>query len=152
MADQVTRRLAFGGLAVNMAALLFMGTAKPALGQQAPDHSAHFLKCAKMCTDCQIQCDSCFAHCKDLVTQGKKEYASTMELCVDCGECCKLAAALSARKSPLAADACECCMKACNQCAAACEKYPNDQHMADCAKSCRACAASCKEMVQHLKH
>lgn len=148
MADEVTRWVASGGLAF---LALLTGIVKPIQAEDAPAHHAHFLKCARACTDCQTQCDSCFAHCKSLLAQGKKEHETTAQLCVDCAEFCKLAATMSARMSPLAGDACDSCMKACEKCAAACEKYPDDKHMADCAKSCRACAASCKEMVQHLK-
>ena len=115
------------------------------------DHHAHFAKCAKVCADCQLQCDMCFAHCRALLAQGKKEHEITTQLCVDCGDCCKLAATLSARMSPLAGDACDCCAKCCDKCAAACEKFPDDKHMAECAKSCRDCAKACREMIQHLK-
>ena len=48
------------------------------------------------CADCQIQCDMCFAHCKGLLAEGKKEHEKTTQLCVDCAECCKLAATLTA--------------------------------------------------------
>jgi hypothetical protein len=33
-------------------------------------------------------------------------------------------------------------------CAEACEKSPDDEHMAACAKACRACAESCREMAK----
>ncbi len=115
------------------------------------DHHAHFAKCAKVCADCQLQCDMCFAHCRGLLAQGKKEHEMTTQLCVDCGDCCKLAASLSARMSPLSVEACDCCAKCCDKCAEACEKFPDDKRMAECAKSCRDCAKSCREMIQHLK-
>ena len=63
-----------------------------------------------------------------------------------------LAATLTARMSPLAAEACDCCAKCCDKCAEACEKFPDDKHMVECAKSCRDCAKACREMIQHLKH
>ena len=57
-----------------------------------------------------------------------------------------------ARHSPFAAHACECCIKCTEACATACEKFPDDKHMAACAKACRDCAKACKEMLGHLKH
>ena len=47
------------------------------------EHAEHFLKCAKVCADCQLQCDSCFKHCLTLVADGKKEHAKTAQLCGD---------------------------------------------------------------------
>ncbi len=128
------------------AALALLGPAAPA----DEEHSEHFMACAKACADCQLQCDSCFKHCLSLLAEGKKEHAKTAQLCPDCGACCKLAATLSARQSPLAGHACECCAKCCDECAAACQKYPDDKHMAQCAKSCRDCAKACREMLRGL--
>lgn len=124
------------------------------MGVQAADDKHHepFMKCAKACADCQVQCDGCFRHCADLVAKGMVDHVKTLHTCVDCAECCKLAASLSARQSPFAVPACECCAKCCDECAAACEKFPDDNHMADCAKSCRDCAKACRTMIEHLKH
>src|SRR2546421_13129168 len=131
----MTKHLLFCGAAVlSVAAFTLAG--RPAAGADpAHDHAGHFMQCAKACADCQLQCDSCFKHCLELLTQGKKEHAKTVQLCADCGECCKLADTLSARQSPLARPACECCATCCDECAAACEKFPDDKHMAQCAKS-----------------
>jgi len=115
-------------------------------------HHEHFMKCAKACADCQLQCEMCFQHCSGLVVQGEKSHAATMRSCSDCAEVCKLAATLSARGSSFAAPSCELCAKVCDQCATACEKFPQDKHMADCAKSCRDCAKACREMVAHAGH
>lgn len=112
-------------------------------------HHEHFMSCAKACADCQLQCDTCFHHCAMLVTDGKQEHAKCMLLCVDCGDCCKLAASLAARHSPLAGLACDCCAKCCDECATACEKLSNDKEMAACAKECRGCAKACREMLKH---
>jgi hypothetical protein len=40
-------------------------------------------KCAEVCNACQIECDSCFQHCLDLVASGKAEHKATAQLCVD---------------------------------------------------------------------
>ena len=137
-----------------MATTLVVAVLAP-LGQSARaqhEHAEHFVKCAKVCADCQVQCDSCFKHCLTLVTDGKKDHAKTAQLCVDCAECCKTCSTLCARVSPLSPHMLDCCAKCCDECAAACEKFPDDKHMAACAKSCRDCAKSCREMIQHLKH
>jgi hypothetical protein len=112
----------------------------------------HYEKCAKACAECQVQCDSCFRHCADLVSEGKKDHTRTMHLCADCGEVCTTAAKLSARHSPLAVPTCEACAKACDQCGDACEKFPADDHMKACARSCRECAKACREMIKHAEH
>ena len=120
--------------------------------EPAHPHGEHFASCAKACADCQLQCDMCFHHCADLLAKGNKEHAKTMNSCVDCADCCALAAKLTARHSMFSVAACECCAKCCDECAAACEMFKDDKHMADCAKSCRECSKACRAMVQHLKH
>ena len=114
------------------------------------EHAEHFMKCAKACADCQLQCDSCFKHCLTLLTDGKKEHAKTAQLCADCAECCKTCSTLCARQSPLARPMLDCCAKCCDECAAACEKVPDDRHMAACTKSCRYCANECRDMLKHV--
>jgi hypothetical protein len=44
----------------------------------------------------------------------------------------------------------ECCATCCDECAAACGKFPDDKHMAACAASCRECAKECRELLKHL--
>ena len=135
-----------------MAAALVVAVVSPAGPTVRADHehAEHFTKCAKVCADCQVQCDSCFKHCLTLVADGKKEHAKTAQLCVDCAECCKTCSTLCARQSPLARPMLECCATCCDECAAACEKSPDDKHMAACAKSCRDCAKDCRAMLKHL--
>ena len=135
----MNRRDLFAAVVPAAAGFATLAAVGPAVAQEKKDdHHAHFTKCARACADCQLQCDTCFSHCKDLLAQGKKEHEKTTQLCVDCADCCKLAATLTARMSPLSAEACE--------------KFKDDKHMADCAKSCRDCAKACREMIQHLKH
>ena len=80
------------------------------------------------------------------------EHATTTRSCADCGQCCALAATLTASNSPMAAHVCAACAKCCDDCAAACEKFKDDKHMAACAKACRDCAKECREMVKHAGH
>ncbi len=124
----------------------------PAFGADEGDaHHGQMMQCAKACAECQLQCDSCFDHCRKLLTEGKKDHAKTVQTCADCAECCKLAATLTARNSPFSIPACECCAKCCDECAAACEMFKDDKHMAECAKSCRDCAKACRAMLEHMK-
>jgi hypothetical protein len=114
-------------------------------------YASQMLKCASVCSDCQVQCDSCFAYCAKLANEGNKAHAKSMSLCVDCAECCKMCATLCARDSDLCLHACECCAKCCNDCAVACEKFPDDKQMAACAKSCRECVKECNSMAKISK-
>ena len=127
-----------------------VGASETTPAADSPNAST-MLKCATVCSECQVQCDSCFSHCAKLVTEGKKEHAKCMSMCVDCAECCKMCASLCARQSALSAYACECCVKCCNDCAAACEKFPEDKTMLACAKSCRSCAKECEAMAKMTK-
>jgi hypothetical protein len=129
---------------------LFAAAAIPASAQEA-DHTQHMRDCSKVCAACQLECDFCFAHCKQHVVQGHKEHAATMQLCVDCADCCKLAASLTSRLSPLSVDACDCCAKCCDKCAEACEKNKDDKQMSQCAKACRDCSKACRDMIEHMK-
>ena len=127
------RKMMYTLVAVLVAAVAVMGSAIAVAqksAEQGHEHETHFEKCAKACADCQTHCDSCFQHCAELVAKGDKDHVKSMHACVDCAECCKLAATLSARHSPFAAAACECCAKCNDECAAACEKFPDDKHMA----------------------
>lgn len=139
-------------MATAMVALTAMTAGSFAIAPAADSpHASHMLKCASICADCQIQCDSCAVYCAKLVADGNKEHAKCMSLCVDCAECCKMCASLCARQSDLCAHACECCIKCCNDCAAACEKFPDDKQMAACAKACRNCAKECTAMLKMAK-
>lgn len=145
----MNRREALTALGVSAAGLTAL-TGGQARSAEEHKHGEHFDTCAKACADCQVACDGCFRHCADLVARGNKGHVKTMHTCVDCAECCKLAASLSARQSQMARHACECCAKCCEECATACEKFQADKHMAACAKACRDCAKACREMLKHL--
>jgi hypothetical protein len=132
----------------------FAGSIQSAPDRKPPEgHKNHdsYMKCSKACTRCQRECDSCFSHCKRLLTEGKKDHAKTLQTCVDCGDCCALAAKLTARVSPFSSWACECCAKCCDECAKECEKFKEDSHMSRCAKECRTCAKACRDMIALAK-
>jgi hypothetical protein len=115
-------------------------------------HSEHFDKCAKACTDCMRECESCAHHCAHKVAEGKKEHLKTLGTCSDCAEFCAAAARIVARHGGMSVLICESCAKACDTCGKACEEHPKDEHMARCAKACRDCARVCREMIQHAGH
>jgi hypothetical protein len=127
------------------------GLGAPADDRQPGSPHAHgeFEKCARACADCQLECESCFAHCSHLVAEGRKEHVRTMHTCNDCGDFCALAAKITARHGPMSVTTCEACAKVCDVCLGACEKFPEDEHMKACAKSCRDCAKACREMIEH---
>lgn len=140
---------ALGATAVGLTALKQVGAQEP-VAKAHNEHGEHFMKCAKVCADCQLQCDSCFKHCLALLADGKRAHSMAAQLCADCAECCGTCSTLCARESILARPMLECCAKCCDECAAACEKISDDKHMAECAKSCRECAKHCREMLKHF--
>ncbi len=150
MINSTNRRMFSLATATLAVMAMTAGSFAVAIAAENP-HASHMLKCASVCADCQVQCDSCSAYCAKLVAEGKKEHAKCMSLCVDCADCCKMCASLCARQSDLCAHACECCTKCCDACAAACEKFPDDKQMAACAKACRNCTKECTAMAKMTK-
>ncbi len=114
------------------------------------EHDKMLEACAKACSDCQRACDSCATHCTHLLFEGKKEHLATAMSCQDCATVCAAAAQIVARGGPQSVLICECCAKACDQCGAACEKFPDDKHMKACATECRKCEKACRAMVKRM--
>ncbi len=71
------------------------------LARAQQKRAGNFAKCAKLCADCQLECEACAKHCMALTVEGKKEHAKVADLCADCGDCCKACSALCAREGPL---------------------------------------------------
>ena len=117
---------------------------------QPPTKHAHTAQehCAKVCADCMLVCEHCGTHCTQLADAGKKEHSQSAAVCRDCGSMCATAAQVAGRHGPLAAAVCKGCIEVCEACAASCEKFPDDEHMAKCATKCRECAKACAEMVK----
>lgn len=132
-----------------LAAMAFAAVMPMLAYAQHKDDDKMMKKCALVCSTCQIECDSCFAYCIQLVADGKPEHKATAQLCVDCAECCKTCSTLCARNSLLSKHMLECCAKCCDECATACEKLSKDEQMVACAKSCRDCAKNCLAMSKH---
>lgn len=140
-----------GSAALATTGLLALGVGPAIADDNHERHASHMLACAKVCAGCQVECDYCFAHCRKLVVEGRKEHADTMQICLDCADACKLAAMLSARLSPVSVEACDSCAKICDKCAATCDKYKDDARMAQCSKSCRECAKVCRDMIEQMQ-
>jgi hypothetical protein len=143
------RRVILGVVVMAVLGLLSGGTIS-AGGQAGGHHAAHMDKCAKACTMCLRECESCAHHCAHLISQGQKEHLKTLGTCADCADFCAAAARIVSRHGPMATTICESCAKACDTCGKACEGFPNDEHMARCAKACRDCASECRTMIQHM--
>ena len=150
----MVRRHSLAGLAalVGVVALLAGATRAEDKDKEKPahEHDEHYSACAKACGICAMQCSSCQHHCAHLVRDGKKDHFRTMRLCQDCSLICGVSTNVTSNHGPLSVTLCEACAKACDECGAACEKFPDDKHMAACAKSCRDCAKECREMLKHL--
>jgi hypothetical protein len=143
--SMVALTLALGGL---------LAFGQPGLTQEKKaahtEHDEVMQACAKACSDCQRACDSCATHCTHMLSEGRKEHLATAMSCRDCATICAAAAQIVARGGPHSLLICECCAAACDQCGAACEKFPDDKHMQACAEECRKCEKACKAMVKHL--
>lgn len=113
-----------------------------------PQHVEHMRECAKICSDCQRECDACATHCGRVLADGKREHFATLMTCRDCADFCTAAAQIVARLGPFAALICQACADACARCGKECEKYPNDEHMKRCAEECRKCEKACNDMVK----
>jgi hypothetical protein len=121
--------------------------------QQHGEHGSDMMQqCARACTHCLRECESCASHCAYMVADGRKDHLHQLGTCADCAEFCAAAAKIVARHGPMAATICTSCARACDLCSTACEKFPDDQHMASCARTCRDCAKACREMVKHTGH
>jgi hypothetical protein len=137
------------------AVALVLMTSLPALMTRADDkgqdaHAEHFATCAKACTLCMRECESCAHHCVHLIAGGNKDHLRTLGTCADCSEFCAAAAKVTSHHGPMAGLMCEACAKACDSCGTECEKFPDDEHMKRCAKACRECAKACREMIEQV--
>jgi len=115
------------------------------------DHASHAMHiCAKACSACQRECDSCATHCAHKAHDGKHDHLKSLATCQDCADVCSTAARIVSRGGPFGSLICQACADACSKCAAQCEKFPDDEHMAKCAKECLACREACLEMTRDI--
>ena len=125
---------------------------KPDAAVHHAEHDEMLQACAKACSDCQRQCDTCASHCAHMLAEGKKEHLTTLMTCRDCATICAAAAQIVAGGGPFSSIICESCATACSECAKACEKFPDDKHMKACAEECRKCEKACRGMLKHAGH
>ena len=130
----------------------FAQAPQPSGGVHHMEHDDKLQTCAKACSDCQRECDSCATHCANQTAAGEKEHLTTLMTCRDCADFCAAAAQIVARGGPFAGLICQSCAEACARCGKACEKFPDDAHMKQCAKECRECEKACREMLKHVDH
>lgn len=131
---------------VGMAAGAMAALGNSALAATGGHHDA-MLECAKACSDCQRECAMCSTHCANRVKEGKSDHMTTLATCQDCADFCSAAAQIVARGGPFTGEICKACAEACAKCGAACEKFPDDQHMKQCAEECRKCEKACRAMI-----
>lgn len=115
-------------------------------------HDDHLEACAKACSDCQRECDSCATHCAHMLHSGKNDHITTLETCQDCADVCAAAAHIVARSGPFALQICDACAEICAGCGKACEQFPDDEHMKHCAEECRKCEKACRDMKNYVAH
>ena len=97
--------------------------------------------CIGACFVCAQECEHCGGACISMT-----EMANCVRTCRDCSELCWVCAAYMSRGSQLAAEVCGACARACDLCAAECEKH-SAEHCTRCAKACRYCAKECRKMA-----
>ena len=106
------------------------------VNQPLGDAVHHLMYCAKMCRSCA---DACVAERVDM--------DQCIRLCLDCADVCDAAANIGLRQSgengQVVREILELCARACDSCAAECEKHEHE-HCKLCAQMCRECAEDCR--------
>ena len=99
----------------------------------------HSMFCSNICTSCA---DACSAD--------KMDMRQCIRTCSDCADICVATAKLSVRRTgqniEMLRAIMETCVKACELCAAECEKHDHD-HCRLCAEMCRECAGDCRKAL-----
>lgn len=102
----------------------------------------HAMYCAKMCLSCA---DACAAEDMDM--------AQCIRLCSDCADVCEATSRLGLRRTghneQLLIEMLELCARACDECAAECERHDHE-HCRLCATMCRECAADCRKAAESI--
>ena len=102
----------------------------------------HAMYAAKMCLSCA---DACVAEPMDM--------AVCYRFCSDCADVCEATARIASRRTGynehLIVEMLELCARACDECAAECEKHDHD-HCKLCAQICRECAADCRRAAESI--
>jgi hypothetical protein len=112
------------------------------LNQPLGDAVHHMMYCAKMCQSCA---DACVAEAVDM--------DQCIRLCSDCADICDATSNIALRQSgendQIVREMLELCARACESCAAQCEKH-NHEHCKLCAQMCRECARDCRVAAESV--
>jgi hypothetical protein len=99
----------------------------------------HAMLCSLFCTSCA---DACVAE--------KMDMRDCIRTCLDCADVCAATARLAVRRTSqdiaMLRAQIEICLKACEICAAECEKHEHG-HCRLCATMCRECAGDCRSAL-----
>lgn len=112
------------------------------VNQALGDAVHHAMYCAKMALSCA---DACAAHGTAM--------SQCYRLCSDVADVCEATTRLGLRRTGsnehLLVEMLELCARACEECAAECEKHSHD-HCKLCAQICRECAADCRRAAESI--
>jgi hypothetical protein len=112
------------------------------VNQPLGDAVHHAMYCAKMCLSCA---DACMAETDDM--------RECIRTCLDCADVCDATANLGLRRTgsnhQVLTEMLELCARACDECAAECEKHDH-AHCQLCAQMCRECAADCRRAAASI--
>lgn len=95
--------------------------------------------------ECFTTCEESVGHCLDV--GGDQAARTHITALLDCGVACGAMAIAMTRGSALHGRLAQLCAEACDQCAASCERFPDDEVMRRCADICRRCAKECRAMA-----
>lgn len=110
-----------------------------AVNQDLATAARHAMLCSLFCTSCA---DACLAEAMDM--------RQCIRVCADCADVCAATARLAVRRSgqdiQMLRAQLETCIRACELCAAECERHEHE-HCKLCAQMCRECAADCRKAL-----
>ena len=94
--------------------------------------------------ECVAACNHCFDACL------KEDDVKTMANCIktdrECADICAFFEQALSQNTKYKKELAQLCAKACEDCAAECEKHDHD-HCQACAEACRKCAEACKQVA-----
>jgi hypothetical protein len=102
-----------------------------------------YRSCIEACVACARECEQCGDACID-----DPAMAGCVRTCRDCADHCWTCASSMSRNSPLLADLCRACAKACDLYAAECGKY-RAEHCRRCATACEGCGEECRKIGRY---
>ncbi len=112
------------------------------VNQPLGDAVHHLMYCAKMCRSCA-----------DASLAEKMDMTQCIRLCLDCADICDATGNVALRQTGNDAqtlrEILELCARACDECAAECEKH-DFEHCKLSAQMCRECAADCRVAAESV--